>query len=198
MAWEIEVEKGEFQGADRGLQVQEGWHKIRVHDTYDDAQTGKRVFELKIISEGASFGGVINHVLRPPEACVGDSDGGDFAKKCTKATAKRLGVWKENQEGRVSVDFDSVLANGGFVGVLKVVANRYQSNKNGGWVDGTKPDPFGPFALDHPDIPVSVRIQLGLPLLPGQAAEDGAAKRGRGRPAGAANKPKAPVDTSDI
>jgi hypothetical protein len=162
----------------------DGYYVAIFSKLEDDTETLAQKFEFKIDS-GLHVGVILRGKLNNP-AMADDPKKAEGMVKKALIWAARLGIIDKGAKGDVTVNFAAAL---GKKYVVKVKSSTFTRS------DGTTSDPYqeidyaGIYPLDHADIDGPTRVELGLPLLPGQSATP--AVKGKGRAAAAAVVPGA-------
>jgi hypothetical protein len=138
-----------------------GYHRARLESQDDDLETGAKRLTFKL-SHGLHTGKRLTERVNNPDFVDGD-ESKMWAAKRAKIFVTRMGAIPRDATGIVEPDWARCV---GQEYVIKVKHREYQGKS--GTATAVEVDFGGIFDLNHKDIPVEARVDLGLPLLPGQ------------------------------
>jgi len=190
MAFKLDVSGDDFAALDQ-LKLSPDYYLCTCTKVYDDEKDRAQRLDFKVC-HGPFTNAVISWKLQNPEVC-NDETKARSAIARLKAVGKRLGVIYEGPDKRPA-QHDWQWAVGKDY-VIQVELRTWQK-EDGGEGQASQVSYMGCFNLDHPEIPVAVRVRLGLPLLPGQSLDGPAPTPAKGK--GKASPNGAAAQTSPV
>lgn len=191
------TENKNLDGLDSSNRIkEEGWFRSVCEDTYEDSQSGDRVFKFKIL-QGAgtqAYNGVIHQekLWNPDQA--DNEEHRKSSQEKAKKWAKRFGLVDNTAAGKVvEVNWLQII---GQQFVLDIQAGKGKDKKLNGFFNV---EYLGIYPLAHEKIPAAIRQVLGLSG-PAPAPSTTPAATSRADPAAspAATPPRPAVDVSGL
>jgi hypothetical protein len=142
--------------------LQPGYYRMRLASNEEDLESGAMKLHF-VVSHGLHAGKKLTESLNNPKMAT-DEKAAESAMKKARTWAVRLGAVPRTATGVAGANFDLAVGKEFVVEVEK----RQFPGRDGVMREFTSAKYAGIFPLDHKDIPVATRVELGLPLLPGQ------------------------------